>query len=65
MTSQAREAQKPIIESGKQMLDSSSDLIRTARILASNPKDPMTWQKMAGHSRVVSDSIKKLVSNIR
>jgi len=61
----AREAQKPIIESGKQMLDSSSDLIRTARILASNPKDPMTWQKMAGHSRVVSDSIKKLVSNIR
>ena len=62
---QAREAQKPIIESGKLMLQSSSDLIKTARLLANNPKDPPSWQQMANHSRIVSDSIKKLVANIR
>uniref|UniRef100_H2ZQQ1 FERM domain-containing protein n=1 Tax=Ciona savignyi TaxID=51511 RepID=H2ZQQ1_CIOSA len=65
ISNEAREAQRPIIESGKQMLESSSELIKTARKLANNPKDPPTWQVMAGHSRVVSDSIKKLIANIR
>ncbi|XP_018673450.2 talin-2 isoform X2 [Ciona intestinalis] len=65
ISDEAREAQRPIIESGKQMLQSSCDLIKTARKLANNPKDPPTWQVMAGHSRVVSDSIKKLIANIR
>ncbi|XP_076808289.1 talin-2-like isoform X3 [Clavelina lepadiformis] len=65
ISDEAREAQKPIIESGQQMLESSSELIKTARLLANNPKDPPTWQVMAGHSRVVSDSIKKLIANIR
>ena len=47
------------------MLESSSELIKTARKLANNPKDPPTWQVMAGHSRIVSDSIKRLIANIR
>ena len=33
-------------------------LIRTARSLAINPKDPPTWSVLAGHSHTVSDSIK-------
>ncbi|XP_039255853.1 talin-2-like isoform X8 [Styela clava] len=65
ISEEAREAQAPIIESAAQMLDSSSELIKTARKLANNPKDPPTWQVLSGHSRVVSDSIKKLVSSIR
>ena len=58
-------AQKPIINSGKQMLESSSDLIRTTRNLANNPEDRPTWQQMDGHSKVLSDALKKLFASIR
>lgn len=47
------------------MLESSSSLIKTARSLAINPKDPPTWSSLAGHSRIVSDSIKSLITSIR
>lgn len=47
------------------MLESSSYLIRTARSLAINPKDPPTWSVLAGHSHTVSDSIKSLITSIR
>lgn len=65
ISEEAKEAQAPIIDASSQMLESSSELIKTARKLANNPKDPPTWQVLSGHSRVVSDSIKKLVSSIR
>lgn len=51
--------------SAKTMLESSSYLIRTARSLAINPKDPPTWSVLAGHSHTVSDSIKSLITSIR
>lgn len=47
------------------MLDSSTHLIKTARSLVINPKDPPTWSVLAGHSRIVSDSIKSLITAIR
>lgn len=47
------------------MLESSSLLIKTARSLAINPKDPPTWSVLAGHSHTVSDSIKSLITSIR
>ncbi|KAG7268298.1 hypothetical protein CRUP_023093 [Coryphaenoides rupestris] len=37
----------------------------TARSLAVNPKDPPKWSVLASHSRTVSDSIKKLITNMR
>lgn len=40
-------------------------MIRSAKSLAVNPKDPPTWQDLAAHSKKVSDSIKKLVGSIR
>ncbi|KAG8543008.1 hypothetical protein GDO81_025603, partial [Engystomops pustulosus] len=58
-------AMEPIISSAKVMLESSSGLIQTARSLAANPKDPPQWSVLAGHSRTVSDSIKKLITNMR
>ncbi|XP_069819780.1 talin-1 [Dendropsophus ebraccatus] len=58
-------AMEPIISSAKTMLESSSGLIQTARSLAANPKDPPQWSVLAGHSRTVSDSIKKLITNMR
>ncbi|KAM3910355.1 LOW QUALITY PROTEIN: talin-1-like [Leptodactylus fuscus] len=58
-------AMEPIVSSAKVMLESSSGLIQTARSLAANPKDPPQWSVLAGHSRTVSDSIKKLITNMR
>uniref|UniRef100_A0A8C3TGC6 Talin 2 n=1 Tax=Chelydra serpentina TaxID=8475 RepID=A0A8C3TGC6_CHESE len=58
-------AQEPILISAKTMLESSALLIKTARSLAINPKDPPTWSILAGHSHTVSDSIKSLITSIR
>ncbi|XP_078056342.1 talin-2 isoform X2 [Mustelus asterias] len=59
------QAQEPILAAARSMLDSSSSLIKSARSLAINPKDPPTWSILAGHSRTVSDSIKSLITSIR
>uniref|UniRef100_A0A674K618 Talin 1 n=1 Tax=Terrapene triunguis TaxID=2587831 RepID=A0A674K618_9SAUR len=62
---EGRRAMEPIVTSAKTMLESSAGLIQTARSLAVNPKDPPKWSVLAGHSRTVSDSIKKLITNMR
>uniref|UniRef100_A0A8D2MK94 Talin 1 n=1 Tax=Zonotrichia albicollis TaxID=44394 RepID=A0A8D2MK94_ZONAL len=62
---EGRRAMEPIVISAKAMLESSAGLIQTARSLAVNPKDPPQWSVLAGHSRTVSDSIKKLITNMR
>ncbi|XP_045564984.1 talin-2 isoform X1 [Salmo salar] len=58
-------AQEPILQSARSMLNSSTHLLKTARSLVINPKDPPTWSVLAGHSRTVSDSIKGLITAIR
>ncbi|KAM3599464.1 uncharacterized protein V6R79_006136 [Siganus canaliculatus] len=58
-------AMEAILAAAKMMLESSTGLIQTARALAVNPKDPPKWSVLAGHSRTVSDSIKKLITNMR
>lgn len=62
---EGRRAMEPILSAAKTMLESSAGLIQTARSLAVNPKDPPKWSVLAGHSRTVSDSIKKLITNMR
>uniref|UniRef100_H3CSI7 Talin 2a n=1 Tax=Tetraodon nigroviridis TaxID=99883 RepID=H3CSI7_TETNG len=62
---EGRTAQEPILQSACSMLDSSTHLLKTARSLVINPKDPPTWSVLAGHSRTVSDSIKGLITAIR
>ncbi|XP_077120285.1 talin-2 isoform X2 [Ranitomeya variabilis] len=65
ISAEGARAQEPILVSAVTMLESSSSLIKTARSLAINPKDPPTWSSLAGHSRIVSDSIKSLITSIR
>uniref|UniRef100_A0A803W4F2 Talin 2 n=1 Tax=Ficedula albicollis TaxID=59894 RepID=A0A803W4F2_FICAL len=65
ISTEGSRAQEPILVSAKTMLESSSLLIKTARSLAINPKDPPTWSVLAGHSHTVSDSIKSLITSIR
>ena len=65
ISSEGRQAQRPILDSGKQIIGGSVAMIQSAKSLAVNPKDPPTWQALANSSKSVSDSIKKLVSSIR
>ncbi|XP_023267704.1 talin-2 isoform X2 [Seriola lalandi dorsalis] len=65
ISSEGSAAQEPILQSACSMLDSSTHLLKTARSLVINPKDPPTWSVLAGHSRTVSDSIKSLITAIR
>ena len=65
ISASGREAQRPIFESGRQIIDGSISMIQSAKSLAVNPKDPPTWQALANSSKAVSDSIKRLVSSIR
>ncbi|XP_062327021.1 talin-2a isoform X1 [Osmerus eperlanus] len=65
ISSEGSAAQEPIVQSACSMLDSSTHLLKTARSLVINPKDPPTWSVLAGHSRTVSDSIKSLITAIR
>ncbi|KAK9393804.1 talin-2 [Crotalus adamanteus] len=65
ISAEGSRAQEPILASARTMLESSSSLIKTARSLAINPKDPNTWSVLAGHSHTVSESIKSLITSIR
>ncbi|XP_015742916.1 talin-2 isoform X2 [Python bivittatus] len=65
ISAEGSRAQEPILASARTMLESSSSLIKTARSLAINPKDPSTWSVLAGHSHTVSESIKSLITSIR
>uniref|UniRef100_A0ABM5EYZ9 Talin-2 n=1 Tax=Pogona vitticeps TaxID=103695 RepID=A0ABM5EYZ9_9SAUR len=65
ISAEGSRAQEPILTAARTMLESSSSLIKTARSLAINPKDPSTWSVLAGHSHTVSESIKSLITSIR
>lgn len=65
ISNEARQSQQPITESGRCIIDGSCEMIKAAKSLAVNPRDPPTWQVLANHSKSVSDSIKKLVASIR
>ena len=61
----AQQAQQPIGDAGRRIIDGSCSLITAAKSLAVNSRDPGRWQALATHSKDVSDSIKSLVSSIR
>ncbi|UMM10645.1 hypothetical protein L5515_000321 [Caenorhabditis briggsae] len=64
ISNEGRTAQLPILQASREMLDSSAQMIHTAKSWASAPQDEATWQRMAVNSREVSDSIMRLVSAI-
>ncbi|CAG9763893.1 unnamed protein product [Ceutorhynchus assimilis] len=65
ISSEAREAQKPIVSAGNCLIDSACAVIIAAKNLILMPKDPVTWQQFAKCSKDVSDAMKHLVVSIR
>nr|XP_022902800.1 talin-2 isoform X2 [Onthophagus taurus] len=61
---QGRQAQEPILDAGRKIIDSSCAVIQAAKSLVVLPKDPPTWHQFASNSKNVSDAIKKLISSI-
>ncbi|XP_055873161.1 talin-1 isoform X5 [Biomphalaria glabrata] len=65
ISAQARQAQEPITQSGKSMIEGACNMLQAAKQLAVNPRDPPTYQMYSFHSKSVSESIKRLVSSIK
>lgn len=65
ITAEGRKAQEPILQAGRGVLDGVIEMVRAAKSLAVAPDDPPVWQLLASHSKPVSESVKKLVDNIR
>lgn len=65
ITAEGRKAQEPILQAGRGVLDGVIEMVKAAKSLAVSPDDPPVWQQLAMHSKPVSESVKKLVDNIR
>ena len=65
ISAQARKAQEPIIQAGKNVNSSSNSLLTSAKNLVINPNDPPMWQLLASHTKAVTDAIKSLILAIR
>lgn len=65
VVTQARAAQEPITSTGRLIVDGACQMIQSAKQLALNPKDPLTYQQYSAHSHDVSEAIKNIVSAIR
>lgn len=61
---EGRSAQIPVLASSRQMLDASCEMVSAMRQLAGPRMDDTAWQRVADQSRVVSESIKRLVTSI-
>ncbi|XP_063985728.1 talin-2 isoform X1 [Diachasmimorpha longicaudata] len=47
------------------LIDGACAIVETSKSLQASPQDEPSWQRLAQHSKTVSDSIKTLVSSIR
>ena len=65
ISAQARVAQEPILQAGRNVIKSSSSLLASAKNLAIDPNDVNMWQLLAQHTKAVSDSVKALLLAIR
>lgn len=65
ISAEGRKAQEPILQAGRGVLDGVIEMVKAVKSLAVAPEDPPVWQQLAMHSKPVSESVKKLVDNIR
>lgn len=65
ISAEGRKAQEPILQAGRGVLDGVVEMVRAVKSLAVAPEDPPVWQQLAHHSKPVSESVKRLVDNIR
>ncbi|XP_037955861.1 talin-1 isoform X2 [Teleopsis dalmanni] len=65
ISAEGRKAQEPVINAGRGVIDGVVEMVKAAKSLALSPDDPPVWQQLSMHSTPVSESVKRLVDNIR
>jgi len=65
LSDQAKEAQKPILQAGANMLNGGTEMISMLKTLIQNPTNHSGWNSLTSSSRKVSESIKQLIQSIR
>lgn len=60
-----KNAQEPILQAGRGVLDGVVGIVRAVKSLAVAPQNPTAWQQLSHHSKPVSESVKRLVDSIR
>lgn len=65
ISEEGRNAQNPILQSGRNVLNSVVEMVKVVKSLAVAPKDPTIWQKMSNYSTPVSAGVKSLIDAIR
>ncbi|XP_055385289.1 talin-2 isoform X2 [Condylostylus longicornis] len=65
ISAEGRKAQEPVLSAGRGVLDGVVEMVKAAKSLAVSPNDPPVWQQLAMHSKPVSESVKRLVDNIK
>ncbi|VVD01405.1 unnamed protein product, partial [Leptidea sinapis] len=62
---QARLSQETILDCGRSIISGSCSMLEAARALMASSSERSQWQQLAAHSKTVSDSIKRLVTDVR
>ncbi|KAJ3195929.1 Talin-1 [Irineochytrium annulatum] len=57
-------AQKPLIDLNRAVLSSFQDVVNTAKLLCSNPKDQTSVQLLSTESKTVTECIQNLISGV-
>ncbi|XP_017861649.1 PREDICTED: talin-2 isoform X4 [Drosophila arizonae] len=65
ISAEGRKAQEPVIQAGRGVIDGVVEMVKAAKSLALTPDNPPVWQQLSMHSTPVSESVKRLVDNIR
>ncbi|XP_030385593.1 talin-2 isoform X4 [Scaptodrosophila lebanonensis] len=65
ISAEGRKAQEPVINAGRGVIDGVVEMVKAAKSLALSPDNPPVWQQLSMHSTPVSESVKRLVDNIR
>ncbi|KAJ3220116.1 Talin-1 [Dinochytrium kinnereticum] len=60
----ALQAQKPLIELNRAIVGSVQDVVNSAKLVCSNPKDQSTLQLMSSEAKAVTESVQSLISTV-
>ncbi|CAF3470464.1 unnamed protein product [Rotaria socialis] len=65
ISSTGRQLQEPVLAAARQVVDGACRIVDCSKNLIVNAKEPAQWQQLAGHTKNVSESIKRLATSVK
>ncbi|CAF3837471.1 unnamed protein product [Rotaria magnacalcarata] len=65
ISSTGRQLQEPILAAARNVVDGACRIVDCSKNLIVNAKEPAQWQQLAGHTKNVSESIKRLATSVK